>query len=347
MSIAYGLRCLPALLVAAAAAAQTVFSTDFDSGLSTGIAAGSAQIVGVQGYGGLGTRSTFGGSFLRSPTGNTVTLTLANLPPHRVLHVDVLFAAIDSLDGAGTYPQGDYFKITVDGVTIFREAFANALPTQIQTYQPPAGVVLARRVDLGFSGPGSFYTDSAYDLGADPFFASIPHSGNTLTIALTMEGPGIQPLADESWAIDNLRIHVGDGILGSAASYGTGCGPVLGATSLPAIGQSLGLQLTALPANTALAFAAVGLSLQQFGGLVLPLPLDGYGIPGCWLLQDASEASALPFLLSAQGAAAGIAIPSGAGFVGVQFYVQGWVVVPGSNAVGVLFSNGLRLRIGN
>lgn len=346
MPFATSLRCLPACCLAASVAAQTVFQTDFETGLPAQLAAGSAQIQGVQGYAGLGTRSTFGGSFLRSPTGNTVTLTLGNLPPHRVLHLDVLFAAIDSLDGAGTYPQGDYFKITVDGVTVFREAFANALASQIQTYQPSAGVELARRVDLGFTR-GFYYLDSAYDFGADPFFASIPHSGTSLTIALTMEGPGIQPLADESWAIDNLRIHLGDGVLGSAASYGTGCGPVLGATSLPTIGQSLGLAMTSLPANTSLAFAAVGLSLQQFGGLVLPLPLAGYGIPGCWLLQDASEASALPFLLSAQSAAAAIAIPPGAGFVGVQFYVQGWVVVPGSNAVGVLFSNGLRLRIGN
>lgn len=337
---------LAALFAAAAVPAQTVFATDFEGAMPPELAVGSAAVEVVQGFSGLGTQSTFGGSFLRSPTGNTVTLTLTNLPPHQVLQLDVLFAAIDSLDGAGTYPQGDYFRITVDGLTVFREAFANALPSQIQTYVPPAGVTLARHVDLGFSGPGSYYTDSAYDFGADPFFASIPHSGSTLTIAMTMEGPGIQPLNDESWAIDNLRVHLGTGVVGSVAAYGTGCGPVLGATSVPSLGQNLGLTIGNLPANTVLAFGAVGLSLQQFGTLVLPLPLANYGMPGCWLLQDASEASALPFVLSPSGANAVIAVPGAPAFVGLQFYAQGWAIVPGSNALGVVFSNGLRLRIG-
>jgi hypothetical protein len=68
--------------------------------------------------------------------------------------------------------------------------------------------VLARRVDLGFSGPGSFYTDSAYNMAIDPRFQNIPHTAATATITFVMEGPGIQDLGDESWAMDNLRISV-------------------------------------------------------------------------------------------------------------------------------------------
>lgn len=87
----------------------------------------------MQGYAGLGAiGNQFGGTFLRSSTGNQVRLTLTGLPAHRTISLEFLFAAIDSLDGAGTYPAGDYFKITLDGTPIFREAFANALPTQIQ-----------------------------------------------------------------------------------------------------------------------------------------------------------------------------------------------------------------------
>ncbi|MFM1871470.1 MAG: hypothetical protein RL398_892 [Planctomycetota bacterium] len=335
-----------ALLAAASLPAQTVFATDFESGLPAEIQAGTALIEGVQGYANLGTRSTFAGSFLRSATGNTITLQLSNLPAHQVLHLDFLFAAIDSLDGTGNYPQGDYFKITVDGVTVFREAFANALPQQIQTYVPPAGVQLARHVDLGFGGPGSYYTDSAYDLGADPFFASIPHSASTLTVAFVIEGPGIQPLYDESWALDNLRIHLGNGSVGWTAPYGTGCGPVLNATSIPSLSQPLNLAMTALPANTVFSFLSVGLSIAQFGSFVLPLPLDNYGMPGCWLLQDASENSALPMVTAPLVANASIPIPAAAAFVGVQFYMQGWVIAPGTNAMGIRFSNGLRARIG-
>ncbi len=335
------------VLATAAIPAQTVFSCDFENGLPAEINAGAATITGVQGYAGLGpTGNQFAGSFLRSETGNTVTLTLSNLPPHNVLHLDFLFAAIDSLDGAGAYPQGDYFRIDVDSQTVFREAFANALPSQTQTYVSQPGVELARHVDLGFSGPGSFYTDSAYYLGGDPFFGSIAHSASTLTVAFVIEGPGIQPLNDESWGIDNLEVHLGSGAIGTAAAYGTSCGPTLGATSQPAIGQNLGLALTTLPANSVLAFAAVGVSSAQFGPYVLPLPLGSQGMPGCWLVMDASLLSALPFTLAGGVANTTIPVPNDVGFVGFQIFAQGWVIVPGSNNVGVVFSNGLRIRIG-
>ena len=338
---------LSTLLATAAIPAQTVFSSDFENGLPAEVSPGTATLTGVQGYAGLGPAGDqFGGSFLRSETGNTVTLTLNNLPPHNVVHLDFLFAAIDSLDGAGPYPQGDYFKVSVDGLAVFREAFANASPSQIQTYVSPAGVQLARHVDLGFSGPGSYYTDSAYDLGADPFFASIAHSGSSLTVAFVIEGPGIQPLGDESWAIDNLRIHLGSGTIGTAAAYGISCGPTLGATSQPAIGQNLGLALTTLPPTSVLAFAAVGTSSAQFGQYVLPYPLNAQGMPGCWLVMDASLLSAMPFTLAGGTATTSIPIPNDIGFVGFQIFAQGWVIVPGSNSVGVVFSNGLRIRIG-
>ncbi len=117
-----------------------------------------------------------------------------------------LFAAIDSLDGTGTYPQGDFFRVDVDGTPFFRESFANATASQVQSYVPPVGVELARRVNLGFGGPDGYYTDSAYDLGADPRFSGIPHTAATLTVTFVIEGPGIQDLADESWAMDELRV---------------------------------------------------------------------------------------------------------------------------------------------
>lgn len=192
-----------------ASAGTVVFSNNFDSGMPLAVTPGEAAITPVQFFAGLGPSGyQFGGSFLRSPTGNTVTITLSGLPPHSTLDLDFLFAAIDSLDGTGTFPEGDFLNVKLDGVSIFRESFANATASQDQTYVAPPGGVLARRQDLGFSGPGSFYTDSAYDMSLEPRFHNLPHSASTATIAFTMEGPGIQPLADESWAIDNLRISV-------------------------------------------------------------------------------------------------------------------------------------------
>ena len=195
-----------AFAVAGVAHAQLVFSSDFNS-VPADVNAGTALLTGVQGYAGLGQPGNqFGGQFLRSATANKVTLTLLNLPAHDALSVQFLFAAIDSLDGTGTFPSGDYFRIDIDGVNRFRESFANALDSQVQSYVSPTGVELARKADLGFGGPGGFYRDSAYDLGADPTFQQFAHTGSSVTIDFWMEGVGLQSLDDESWAMDNLRV---------------------------------------------------------------------------------------------------------------------------------------------
>jgi len=195
--------------VTATAAPILVFQTDFSGPLSPQISPGTATLTGVQGYAGLGpSGNQFGGDFLRSATGNTVTLNLTGLPAHDTITLEFLFAAIDSLDGSGTFPAGDFFRIVFDGATLFSESFANATASQIQSYDPPLGVELARRVDLGFSGPGSFFTDSAYNLGADPRFANFAHTGSTATIQFFIFGEGNQSLTDESWAMDNLSVSV-------------------------------------------------------------------------------------------------------------------------------------------
>lgn len=196
-------------VTAANAAPVTVFSNNFDGALPSEITPGTAFLTGVQGYAGYGpVGNQFGGNFLRSPTGNVVTLNLTGLPVHDTITLSFLFAAIDSLDGTGSFPQGDFFKIVFDGNTLFSESFANALPSQIQSYVPPPGVELARHLDLGFSGPGGPYTDSAYNFGADPAFADFAHSASTLTLEFFIFGPGNQDLNDESWAMDNLVVSV-------------------------------------------------------------------------------------------------------------------------------------------
>jgi len=207
MAVSSGLL---AILLAAPAHALTVFESDFEAPtIPAEISAGVAVLTGVQGYAGLGPAGNqFGGSFLRSPTGNEVSLTLSGLPTHSSVSIGYLFAAIDSLDGSGAFPQGDFLNIKVDGVSIFRESFANAQAGDIQSYVAPAGGVLARRVDIGFSGPGGFYTDSAYDFAVESRLQNLAHSGSTLTLSWIMEGPGIQALDDESWAMDQLKVTI-------------------------------------------------------------------------------------------------------------------------------------------
>lgn len=189
----------------------TVFSQDFEGTLPAGFDPGTGALTPTQMFAPLGpVGNQFGASFLRSQTANVVTLTLTDLPAHSSLSLELLFAAIDSLDGTGTFPAGDFLRITLDDVTIFRESFANAIDTQEQTYMPNEGVVLARRVDLGFAGPGGYYTDSAYDLGADPTFANLPHTASTAVLTFVLEGEGVQDINDESWAIDNVRVILGN-----------------------------------------------------------------------------------------------------------------------------------------
>lgn len=195
----------------AGAPGETVTIVDFgfdgQDSVPANLDPGTATLTPSQAFAELGPEgNTFGSTFLRGPTGTVITLTLTDLPPHTTLSLGMLFAAIDSLDGTGSFPAGDFFTITLDGVTVFRESFANATLDQIQSYDPPAAAILARHVDLGFGGPGGYYTDSAYDFGQDPRFQGLPHTDSSAVFVFTLEGEGVQSIDDESWAIDNLRV---------------------------------------------------------------------------------------------------------------------------------------------
>jgi hypothetical protein len=338
-----------ASLLASLPAQTLVFQDDFEGSMPAQIAPGTAFLTGVQGYAGYGPAgNTFAGSFLRSPTGNEVTLTLNGLPAHNAISLDFLFAAIDSLDGTGSFPGGDFFRVSVDGNPIFRESFANALPSQIQSYVPPAGVQLARRIDLGFGGPGSYYTDSAYWLGGDALFMNIGHTGATLTVTFVIEGAGIQPLSDESWAIDNLRVSI-DTVTnpGYALAYGTSCGPVLAATVAPRVGRQLPLLVTNMPSTSLMAGCAFGLSNTNYNGMPLPMSLTSLGMPGCWLLQDLHIGDAVRLqMFGSTSAAIWIPVPNETRYAGMRAYFQVWAISPGANATGAVFSNGLDVQIG-
>ena|GEM_PF-776929 len=220
---------LGAFSSSAMATEVTVFETDFESGSVPAQFSANlpSALTPVQSYAGLGRDGyRFGGSFYRHRTATLVTLTLTDLPPHDELDLDFLFAAIDSLDGTGTFPAGDFFRVTLDGVEVFRESFANATPVQYQSYVSAPGVELARRIDLGFAGPGSYYTDSAYDMSLEPRFQNLAHTASNATFTFIIEGVGTQDLGDESWAFDNIRVIArsvgnpadldGDGAVGAA-----------------------------------------------------------------------------------------------------------------------------------
>lgn len=202
-----------------------VYSNDFDGGLivAPGVTAtlgGISSLESVQGYDGYG----FGGDFLRNDTGgyddggmgtpgSPTTLTLVGLPPHTSIDINFLLAIIDSWDGsepgegegACTDCHPDILTVTVDGNTIFSEAFGYNGPV----FEPPPGVLLEESASLGFNPD---FDDAAYDMDLYPAFNEIPHSASTLTVEWFAEGDGWQGGDDESWAIDNLEIIIDAGI---------------------------------------------------------------------------------------------------------------------------------------
>ena len=204
---------------------STVFSTNFDSGVPTQLS-GTTTLTAVQGYTGLGTgTNTFNGSLLQNATGNgtgatpstipqtPTTLTLTNLPTHTSIDLNFLLGIINSWDGfanANTPNLApDFFNIRVDGSLLLHGSFDNVTATGTgQGYLPPAGVQLTPRpfTDLGFNGTGGFTFDSAWNLGLDPQFNNIPHTGSTLTIDFFADGAGFQGNTNESWGIDNLEV---------------------------------------------------------------------------------------------------------------------------------------------
>ena len=194
---------------------QVVFSNDFNNGAPAQFT-GVTTTESVQGYDGLGAAgNTFSGTFLRiadggAPTG-VATLTLTDLPAHTSIDLGFLLAIIDTWDGSGTGAAPDIFNVTVDGTPVFAETFTNVNQAGfLQGYQPtvPAADLTpgsARFVDRGFAQVATV-GDAAYDMSVEPRLQAIPHTGSTLTIRWFGSGGGLEPVTNESWAIDNVKV---------------------------------------------------------------------------------------------------------------------------------------------
>ena len=153
------------------------------------------------------------------------------------------------------------------------------------------------------------------------------------------------PLRD-MWEYGPLR--VAECIPFGLACLGSGGLPVLGAegNSLPWSGGVFTARFAGLGSNPVLnvPFLVCGDSRSQWGSVLLPLELSYIGMPGCTLYCNPVVAVTLQ---NQSGAASwSVGIPSGTQFVGRSVFIQGGVLSPGSNAVGVVTSNSCELRIG-
>lgn len=194
---------------ASASLVSPVFQTNFESGLPAEISAPGASIVPVQGYAGLGsTGPVFGGQFLRYDALDILPtrLTLRGLPPHTHLDLGFLLGVIDSWDGT------ELLQVSVDGTLLFSHSFQLATG-DTSSYDAPPNGLLSRGVELGFS-LGSYYArDRAYNLFVEPAFQFIPHTADSVVVEWNLNAiPGSgasfwQGGADESWAMDELRVY--------------------------------------------------------------------------------------------------------------------------------------------
>ncbi len=216
------LLCAGAALSATVSAQSTVVYTQNFDGVLGPEWSGVRTVESVQGFEGKGSAGNyFSGNLLRNASvGLASRLTLTNLPPHRSVNVGFLFAAIDSWDGTGhtdgsqTYLE-DYFTVTLDGVTIFNQSFANM--AGVGTYNPPVGGLIAGALNPGTGGGRDYgwsgWVDSAYNLHLEPTLKNIPHTASTMVLEFKATGRGWQGLADESWGIDGVVIETGGGVV--------------------------------------------------------------------------------------------------------------------------------------
>jgi hypothetical protein len=113
----------------------------------------------------------------------------------------------------------------------------------------------------------------------------------------------------------------------------------LGASALPVLGTTIGLQTTAIPAGSA--FAATVLSFTRANP---PIDLTGQGMPGCFQHVIGGPV----FLYVAPGASTStpLTIPSSISYAGVEVTGQSFSYSPPLTPLGVVSSNGLVLFVG-
>lgn len=153
------------------------------------------------------------------------------------------------------------------------------------------------------------------------------YSPATLTLSDAWMYPGVIPAATQT--------------------YGTGCGSLSITSAQPPVLGQVGQVTISRPTPILFANVSVGLSRFQFGPLSLPLPLDGYGLTGCLLLQDAAITAFAPCSVSAGQATFSATLPNIPQLSGLQLFLQAWVPDAAANTGGLVTSNALEWVLGN
>ena len=153
--------------------------------------------------------------FLGQFGNESVTLTLADLPPHTQATVSFDLYIIRSWDGnnetATSRPEVWDLNVA-SGPTLFHTSFANN-PEQRQAYPGthPDDDYALRAGAMEHNSLAYFHFDDPMD-AVYRLSSTVTHSGSSL--ALNFSGSGLQELGDESWGLDNVVV----GVIGSLES---------------------------------------------------------------------------------------------------------------------------------
>lgn len=183
--------------------------------------------------------------------------------------------------------------------------------------------------------------DVGFDWTAQQFETAMANGG-AVPVSLRMPDGSLETRFE---AFTAVRVDVTASA--SVAVIGAGCPgsngtPALQATP-PVMGNTSVLALTNLAIGQ-FAIIAWGGSSTNWNGAPLPLDLGIIGMPNCMLrVSPEAPVGGINFggiMLM------GLAIPSGANWLGTQFFAQGLAFDPGVNAFGATLSNALAMTIG-
>ncbi len=142
-----------------------------------------------------------------------------------------------------------------------------------------------------------------------------------------------------TYGLDNVRVGADHA---RAEAYGTGCGnPSLGLRGLaaPVIGTAASAETFAIPSGSAAGFVLIGIGSIEPG-----IDLTAIGMPGCFLAVAA--VGNLAFAPTGATSRHTLTVPNDPTLAGASISLQSAAVAAGTNALGVITSNGLRWVLG-
>ena len=162
-------------------------------------------------------------------------------------------------------------------------------------------------------------------------FLTMSSAGNSRLVGYSPGGTSIDP------GNTDLSVALPAGITRAAVEQSA---LSIGASGRPILGTSINLVT-----NNILSGTFLGVTILSFTQINPGIDLAFIGAPNCF--QNVGLDISLVFIASGSSFAQPLPIPSSAGYAGINLMAQSAAFSSGANALGVVLSNGLDLRLGN